>query len=260
MKFVEKLRAKLEKEELCFGTHCFFTDPDFYEICGMLGYDYIWIDSEHASVSFPMLKTAILATQAGGISAIVRAADHQVCNAKPILEAGADGIVFPMVNTAEEARHCVALCTYPPKGERGFGPLRAQEYGMMPLKEYLEYSQRSVLKLMQCEHVESVRNLDEILEVEGVDGIVCGAMDLSASVGKLGNYFDPEVVDLMQQIVDKCKAHGKPFGISQGADMKLAEFWISRGATLVSIGNPMDYFRDKSREMIQKVRSIEVKR
>lgn len=260
MNRVDKMYKILEDHKLCFGTHCSNSELDFYEMCGLLGYDYVWIDSEHAAVTFPMLKNAIIATNAGGASAIVRVPDHQMCNAKPVLECGPDGIIFPMVNTAEEARHCVSICTYPLKGSRGFGPLRALDYGMLPLDTYLEKTDHSLLKLMQCEHVESVRNLDEILDVEGVDGIICGPMDLSASVGKMGHYFDPEVVALMEQIIQKCKAHNKPFGLSIGMDMKLVAFWIERGASFVSMGTPLDYFREMSKGFIAQARELERKR
>ena len=257
MNLVEKLHAKVEKGQLCLGTHCSISELEFFEICGMLGYDYVWIDAEHASVSFPQLKNAIIATNAGGACAIVRAPDHQMCNVKPILECGPDGVVFPMVNTAEQARLCVGHCLYPPKGTRGFGPLRANAYGMQPLEEYIAGSQRSILKLMQCEHVESVKNLDEILEVEGVDGIICGLMDLSASVGKLGKTYDPEVMDMVHTIMEKCKAHGKPFGLSLGMDMNMAKFWIQQGASFLSMGSPLDYFREMSKDIIGKSRAIE---
>ncbi len=260
MNNVRKILEKLENGELNFGTHCSNTELDFYEMCGLLGYDYVWIDNEHAGMTQPMIKNAIIATNAGGCCALVRVPDHQMCNIKPIIECGPDGVIFPMVNTADQARQCVSHCTYPMKGTRGFGPLRGLDYGTKPLKEYIATVDKSLLKLMQCEHVESVRNLDEILEVEGVDGIICGPMDLSASVGKMGNYFDPEVMDLMQQIIDKCKAHNKPFGLSIGVDMKLVAFWIEQGASFLSMGTPLDYFREMSKDIIQQARAIEAKR
>ena len=260
MNKIEKIHAKLEKGELCFGTHCSTTELEFYEMCGLLGYDYVWIDSEHAAVTFPMLKNAIIATNAGGACAIVRVPDHQMCNVKPVVECGPDGVIFPMVNTAEQARQCVNHCVYPPKGTRGFGPLRALDYGTLPLDEYIAKSEKSMLKLMQCEHVESVKNLDAILEVEGVDGIICGPMDLSASVGKMGNYYDPEVMEMMQTIIDKCKSHGKPFGLSIGVDMKLIKFWIEQGASFLSMGTPLDYFREMSKDVIKQARAIEAQR
>lgn len=260
MNLIEKIHGKLERHELNFGTHCSTTELEFYEMCGLLGYDYVWIDSEHASVTYPMLKNAIIATNAGGACAIVRVPDHQMCNCKPVLECGPDGIIFPMVNTAEQAKQCVNHCMYPPKGTRGFGPLRALDYGMLPLKDYIEKADRSLLKIMQCEHVESVKNLDAILEVEGVDAIICGPMDLSASVGKMGDYYDEEVMGLMQTIIDKCKAHNKPFGLSIGNDMKLIQFWIEQGASFLSMGTPQDYFREMSKDVIAQARKFEAER
>ena len=162
-----------------------------------------------------------------------------------------------MVNTPEQAAHCVSICTYPPKGTRGFGPLRAIDYGTRSFADYVATVDDSFLKIMQCEHVEAVQNLDAILEVPGVDAIICGPMDLSASVGKMGQYFDPEVIALMQTIIDKCKAHHKPFGLSIGVDMKLIQFWLEQGASFLSMGTPQDYFRTMSQDVIQQVRAIE---
>lgn len=257
---LEKIREKLADGKLCFGTHCSTTEPWYYEMCGFAGYDYIWIDNEHAGMTMPMIQNAIVATNAGGCAAFVRVPNHAQENVKPVLEVGPDGIIFPMVNTAEEAERCVAQCSYPPAGIRGFGPLRAIEYGNMSLDDYLAQADRSVLKICQCEHVNSVRNLDEILEVKGLDVIICGPMDLSASVGKLGKLRDPEVVDLMQTIIDKCKAHHVPFGLSIGLDFELVRFWIERGASFVSMGTPADYFWAMSKETIAKARELEAAR
>ena len=152
MNNIQRIKDKLAAGGLCFGTHCSNTELDFYEMCGLLGYDYVWIDNEHAGMTQPMIKNAIIATNAGGSCAIVRVLDHQMCNIKPIIECGPDGVIFPMVNSAEEARQCVAICTYPPKGIRGFGPLRGLDYGTKPLGEYLQTVDGQLLKLMQCEH------------------------------------------------------------------------------------------------------------
>ena len=260
MNNIAKIRANLEKGALSFGTHCSTTDLDFYEMCGLLGYDYIWIDNEHAGMTQPMIKNAIIATNAGGCSAFVRVPDHEMAHIKPVIECGPDGVIFPMVNTAEQARKCVSICTYPPKGIRGFGPLRAIDYGMKDFDEYVVTVDQSFLKIMQCEHVEAVNNLDEILQVPGVDAIICGPMDLSASAGKMGKYFEPEVLGLMQTIIDKCKAHNKPFGLSIGVDMELIKFWLDQGASFLSMGTPQDYFREMSRDIIKQARAVEAQR
>ena len=257
---LNKIREKLADNRLCFGTHISTSEPWYYEMCGYLDYDYIWIDNEHAGMSMPMTQNAIVATNGGGCAAFVRVPDHQMTNTKPVLECGPDGIIFPMVNTAEEAEHCVSLCRYPPKGIRGFGPLRAIEYGNLCLDEYLHQVDDNTLKLMQCETVESVHNLEEILEVDGVDVIIVGPMDLSASVGKLGKLRDPEVITLFEQIIAKCKHHKKPFGLSIGMDFELAGFFIENGASFVSLGTPADYFWSKSKEVVSNMRKLEAAR
>jgi len=201
-----------------------------------------------------------VATNAGGCAAIVRVVDHSVGNIKPVLEVGPDGVIFPMVNTADDARRCVEVCKYPPEGIRGFGPLRAIDYGAMPLDEYWAQANDSIMLIMQCERYESVQNLEEILAVPGVDAIICGPNDLSASIGKMGKFDDPEVVALSQDIIDKCKKAGKPFGVSVGINYNLAKFWINRGASFVSIGNPQDYFFMMGKDVVSKIRKIESER
>ena len=260
MNNIQKIKDRLAEEALCFGTHCSTTDLEFYEMCGPMGYDYIWIDNEHAGMTQPMIKNAIIATNAGGAAAFVRVPTHEMAHIKPVIECGPDGVIFPMVNTAQQARQCVAICTYPPKGIRGFGPLRAIDYGLKDFDEYVATVDASFLRIMQCEHVEAVQNLDEILEVPGVDAIICGPMDLSASVNKAGKFSDPQVRSLMQTIIDKCRAHHTPFGLSIGVDMKLIRFWLEQGASFLSMGTPQDYFREMSRDIIQQARAIEAQR
>ena len=257
MNNIARIRENLASGKLNFGTHCSTTDVDFYEMCGLLGYDYIWIDNEHAGMTQPMIKNAIVATNAGGSCAFVRVPDHETAHVKPVLECGPDGVIFPMVNSAEDAKKCVDSCLYPPRGKRGFGPLRGLDYGMKDFDEYVRTVDDSFLRIMQCEHVDAVRNLDEILEVDGVDVIICGPMDLSASVGKMGKYFDPEVMELMETIIRKCKAHNKPFGLSIGTDLELVKFWLNRGASFLSMGTPQDYFREMSKTVVKQVRELE---
>ena len=260
MRYADKLRDKINKGELNFGTHCSTTEPWYYEMCGLLGYDYIWIENEHMGMTMPMVQHAIVATNAGGCAAIVRVQDHSMCNIKPVLEVGPDGMIFPMVNTADEARALVDLCKYPPRGKRGFGPLRAMDYSNMPLDEYLRTADDSILLFMQCETAESVHNLEEILAVDGVDAILVGPMDLSGSIGKMGQFEDPEVKELFQQIIDKCKAAGKPFGMSIGLNYDLVHFFIDQGASFATMGTPQDYFFTMSKEVVKTVREIEKNR
>jgi 2-keto-3-deoxy-L-rhamnonate aldolase RhmA len=124
------------------------------------------------------------------------------------------------------------------------------------METYAEAANKSIMKIIQAEHCRGVENLSEILEVPGIDLVICGPMDLSASVGKLGKLKDPEVVSLMQKIIDACKAAKVPYGLSIGYDMDLVKFWIERGASFVSMGTAYDYFRIMSLQVLKEIKTI----
>lgn len=233
-----------------YGVHCVSADLAFYEIAGLVGYDFMWIDTEHAAITLPMVLSGISATQAAGCSALVRIAKNDPALAKPILEMGADGIIFPMINNAADAEKAVQACLYPPEGCRGFGPLRANQYGNIPAQQYMADANKNILKMIQIEHIDAVNALDEILEVKGIDLVVCGPMDLSASVNKAGKMNDPEVKELMDTIIRKCKVAKVPFGISMGYDLELRKYWKEAGASFISMGNPYIFFRHMSNQIL----------
>ncbi len=249
----EKFYQARDGKSMAFGTHCWSADITQYEMCGHLGYDYVWIDNEHGGMTLPMIYNGIVATNASGAAAIVRVPGHGVEDVKPVLEMGPQGIVFPMVNSPEAAEKCAKHCKYPPFGTRSYGPLRASNYYQLPLDQYMEQTEKNTLCFIQCEHVDSVACLDEILEVPGVDVIICGPMDLSASAGKLGKLTDPEIVGYMDTIIAKCKAHGKAFGLSVGDNWDLAKYWLENGASYVSAASVFDYFNRCSHEIMGKV-------
>jgi 2-keto-3-deoxy-L-rhamnonate aldolase RhmA len=249
----------MQEGRLAIGTHCFTEDIGFYEMCGPLGYDYVWIDNEHAGITNPIIRNGIVGTNAGGCAAFVRVRWNDPALVKPVLENGPDGIIFPMINKPEEAEKAVKSCLYPPAGTRGFGPLRGINYGIdqgLSVREYAELANKSILKIIQAEHHICVENLERILEVPGIDLVICGPMDLSASVGKIGELTDGEVVELMSKIMKVCRAAKIPFGLSIGFDMDLVKFWIDGGASFISMGTPYDYFRLMGIQMLKEIKSF----
>jgi 2-keto-3-deoxy-L-rhamnonate aldolase RhmA len=256
---LDRIRAAMEEGRVALGSHCSSEDIGLYEMCGPLGYDYVWIDDEHAGITGPIIRNGIVGANAGGCAAFVRVRWNDPALVKPVLENGPDGIIFPMVNSPEEAEKAVKSCLYPPQGVRGFGPLRGINYSAGPnldLEEYAESANRNIMKILQAEHYTGVERLPAILEVPGIDLIICGPMDLSASVGKLGKLKDPEVVGLMEKIIAACKAAKIPFGLSIGYDMDLAKFWIERGASFVSMGTAYDFFRIMSLQVLKELKSF----
>lgn len=242
---MDKARGILEafkSNHLVIGGHVFLTDPSISEAMASFGYDFIWIDAEHGPFDKERLLAHIVAANCAGAAAIVRVVWNDPAIIKPVLEMGVDGIIVPMVCTKEEAERAIAACKYPPEGTRGFGPRRANRYGMIPLPEYLEHADESILKIVQIEHVDAVRNLRDILSVEGLTAVIIGPNDLSGSIGRLGELKHPEVVALYDEIVAVCKAEKVPCGVSIGpSDREYIAQWLDRGVDFISCGDDISF-------------------
>ena len=251
------LREKLQSGELIVGGHVFTTDPEITEALGMHGLEFIWIDAEHSAFDKATILGHIVAAAAAGAASFVRVAWNDPVLIKPILEMGPDGIILPMVMCADEARAAVAACSYPPAGVRGFGPRRANCYGAMETRDYLAHADERLLKILQIEHLCAVDNLDEILHVPGIDLIIVGPNDLSASIGHLGDTRHPDVIQLYDRIEDTCKRLGKPFGVSLGpSDRVSVEDWVRRGAALVSCGDELSYIATGSQATLAHIHAL----
>lgn len=256
MENLNRIKMKIRTGEPVVGVHSRSCDSELVELMAACGNDFIWIEGEHSSLDKQNFKHHIMATQARGAAAFVRVAWNDPVLVKPILEMGPDGIVFPMVRTAEEARKAVASCQYPPKGIRGFGPQRAMNFGLMSTPDYLAQADDSIWKIIQIEHYEAVENLDEILEVPGVDAIVVGMMDLSGSINKLAKLNSPEVMALMDAIAEKAARHNIPLGVSMSYNPEKIRYWIEKGISWISVGADVEYVCQGALETHKKVRAM----
>lgn len=232
---------KLQAGEMLCGSHIFCGTPMLTEAMAQCGFDLLWIDMEHTAIGKEALLGNLIAARAGGTTAWVRIPWNDPVLAKPVLDMGADGIIFPYVRTAEEARLAVAACHYPPKGVRGYGPLRALDYGAITQMEYVTKTYRDCARIIQIEHIDAVHNLEEIVAVEGIDGYIVGPGDLSASVGLIGQTSHPTLLALYEQIAAVMQKHKKPFGVSVGYDPAVLRYWKGLGATILFAGNDVGY-------------------
>lgn len=249
------LQEKLRSRVPAFGTHISLNDSVITELVGNLGFDYLWIDTEHTSIGLDRLQEHLIAARAAGVSAIVRVPWNDPVRVKPILEMGPDGIVFPMVNSYEEALKAVRSCMYPPRGNRGFGPRRAIQFGLVPVDEYLATVDSRLLKLVQVEHIDAVRDLDRILTIPEIDAFILGPCDLAASMGKIGCWKDAEVEATIGEVFRKVKAAGKPMGVSFGAssyDDVLR--WRRLGADMISLAADTDFILRGAQETLAQMR------
>ncbi len=238
--------------ETLFGTHVSMTDSIASEILGAAGFDFVWIDTEHSENNTTSVRQHLNAIQGQGTAAIVRVTKNDQNHLKHILELGVDGIVFPMINSAEEAMAAVQGCLYPPLGVRGCGPLRATRYGQDSMSEYIDSESLKICKFVQIETVEAVNNLPEIIKVPHIDGFFFGIMDLSGSVGKLSQIYCDEVQNLVKKSISELKKAGKPIGISINCTDPIENRkWYEMGINIISSGSDFDYIFKGATENIK---------
>jgi 2-dehydro-3-deoxyglucarate aldolase/4-hydroxy-2-oxoheptanedioate aldolase len=228
------MKRKLAAGQVCIGTTITMNSPVVAELLSHLGFDWLWFEMEHTALSVEAVLTMLQATNGSDVSTVVRVPWNDKTLIKRVLDTGPDGILIPLVNSREEAEYAVRAMKYPPVGERGAGLGRAQCYGLH-MGEYLESANDEVQTLVMIEHVQAVEHVDEILAVEGVDSVMVGALDLSGSMGMLGQTDDPAVEAAIQKVLASSKKAKVPCGIIT-VDPDTANRRIKEGFTNVILG------------------------
>ncbi|HEY5378977.1 MAG TPA: HpcH/HpaI aldolase/citrate lyase family protein [Pseudolabrys sp.] len=204
------------------------------EIISDSGFDWILLDTEHSPNEIPDLLGQLQAMQASATTPIIRPAWNDAVLAKRCLDIGAQTLLFPYVQSVEEAKRAVASTRYPPQGIRGVSVAsRASRYGRTP--GYLGKANAEICVLVQVETRMALDQLEAIAAVEGVDGVFIGPADLSASLGFLGNPQHPEAQEAMRDAVNRLKKAGKPAGMLTGVEEE-ARRYIDWGYQFVAVG------------------------
>jgi len=204
------------------------------EIVSDSGFDWILLDTEHSPNEIPDLLQQLQAVQRGTATPIVRPAWNDAVLAKRCLDIGAQSLLFPYVQNADEARSAVTATRYPPQGIRGVSAgSRASRYGRVP--GYLSKANDEICVLVQVETREALKELEAIAKVDGVDGVFIGPSDLAASLGHIGNPAHPDVQAAIKDAVTRLKAAGKPAGILTGNEDE-ARRYIEWGYLFVAVG------------------------
>lgn len=239
------LKEKIKNKEKIIGTHVMMNDPAAARIIALSDYDFIWVDTEHSSMSSETLLNMIFAVKSAGTSVIVRLPQDDLTATKRTLEMGPDGIIFPMVRTAEEANRLVASTLYPPYGTRGFGPMGAIDYGHKNAWDFVEKSRDELCRFIQIEHKDAIDNLDEIIKNPYIDGYIFGPNDLAFSYGIVGGATSPEMFKIMKTATEKLRRAGKYVGLSSGAYTDDAFLlWEKLGVDMLSAAAEFDFIRD----------------
>lgn len=231
--FENHLKRKLKEGKRALGAWLQIASPLTAEIMASAGFDWLVIDMEHGPGDMLTLVSQIHAIKSSHATPVVRAPWNDFVAIKRILDAGAWGLLIPYVNSKAEAQAAVRACKYPPEGNRGIaGSPRAAGYGLNP-NQYLQRANDQILVITQVETFEAVSNLDQILEVPGLDGVYIGPMDLSTSMGHLGNPRHPEVQKAISTIEAKTLAAKKILGTLMG-DWEQAKPLFEKGYQMVS--------------------------
>jgi 2-dehydro-3-deoxyglucarate aldolase/4-hydroxy-2-oxoheptanedioate aldolase len=197
------------------GTIYSMGAPQVAEMILLSGYDWVMIDMEHSALSLSDTQVA-LQVFGNKILKIVRVPGNDLIWIKRVLDTGCDGIIVPMINSAEEAARAVSAAKYPLEGQRSVGLSRAHQYGMS-FNEYILRANDNLIVMLQIEHADGVKNIDSILKVRGIDAIFIGPYDLSASMGLTGQVNHPEVRSSVELIKKKCRDAGLPYAIFGGS-------------------------------------------
>lgn len=245
------LKSKLVNNELSIGSWLTIPHMSVVEILSSAGFEWLTIDIEHSAIDYETTQHLISQIQANHMEALVRVSKNDEVIIKRVMDAGANGIVVPMVKSAEEARKAVSYVKYPPIGKRGVGLSRAQHYGI-GFDSYQSWVNHESIVIVQIEHIESVTNLAEILDVEGVDGIIVGPYDLSASMGKPGKFDDEDVKEVLSKIDQITLEKNKPLGFHViSSDHKKTLEKINNNYRLLAFSLDFFFLGDKAREEMQ---------
>jgi len=194
------LKEKLRNGELTIGSWITIGSSAIAEIFANSGFDWLVVDLEHTTLSLDQAGEIIRTIDLSGLPALVRLTDNDSNQIKRVMDAGANGIVVPMVNSIDDAKSAISATRYAPIGHRGVGLARAQLYGDS-FRGHLEWQKDGPVVIVQIEHQSALDNLTEIFSVPGVDGFIIGPYDLSCSMGIPGEFDRPEFIKAMDQIL-----------------------------------------------------------
>lgn len=232
---INEFKRSIAAAKLQLGLWSGLSSNITVEVLANAGFDWLLLDTEHSPNELPMVHSQLQAIAQGKAHPIVRPAWNDTVTIKRLLDVGVQTLLIPFVQDAHEARNAVAATRYPPLGVRGYSAAaRASDYGRV--KDYPKRCEEHLCVLVQVETPHALSNIEEIAQVEGVDGIFIGPGDLSASMGFIGQPMHPEVVAAIEDAVARILACGKAAGIL-APDEAMARHYIEIGCTFVAVGS-----------------------
>jgi 4-hydroxy-2-oxoheptanedioate aldolase len=266
---LKNLKEAAKRGEPLLGCVVVSSNPANVEICGYLGYDFVFIDTEHAPVSpyGTELEYLIRAAYAADIAPVVRLVNNERSQIRKVLDFGAKGIVCPFMNTKAEAEKFVSECLFPPEGNRGGAPVvRATKYGAVSWSEYVRKANEETLIIGIIERMEGLRNMDEICSVKGLSGILCGPFDLAMELNirpkgelavseTLQMLTDPVILKHVDTMISTARRHGLVVGNIAWSAENAADM-LKRGCHYVALTGDNNMFIEIAKKYRDDIRRL----
>ncbi len=252
------VRANLQAGGTVYGTMAFeFFSPGLMAILAGAGADFVLLDTEHSGVGIETIKAQIGASRGLGIVPMVRVPGCHYHLIAPVLDAGAMGVMVPMVETAAQAQQIASWCRYRPQGVRGvaFG-MPHDDYGGGDVVQKLREANERTLVIALIETVAGIANAEAIMAVEGIDIGWLGHFDLTNSMGTPGQFDDADFLAAVDRLVAACRACGKPAGVLAGS-VETAEAWRKRGFRVFAYGTDISLLQQSLRDGLVRLRAGE---
>lgn len=214
------MKAKIARGEVALGASIMFPSPQIVEMLAYAGFDWVLIDCEHGSIGLADVEVMAMAADAAGITAIARPRSNSVADIQSVMDRGVKGVQIPHINTRVDAERAVAAVKFGPGDSRGLAAgTRPDRWGLgAKMPDFAARANAQSLVCVQIEHEEAVRNIDEILQVPGIDVFFIGPSDLSQSMGFPGNPQAPSVAAAIDRTLVKIRAAGKVPGMPATAE------------------------------------------
>lgn len=250
-----QLKLKLAQAELTLGSWITLGHPAIAEIMAAAGFDWLVLDMEHSVLELSEVQTLIQVLDGQQCPAIIRLTSNHPDQIKRVMDAGATGVMVPMVKSAADAKAAVQAVYYPPRGQRGIGLARAQGYGAR-FQEYRRWLEENAVIVAMIEHIDAVNAIDSILSVDGIDAYIIGPYDLSGSMGRISEFNHPEVLSAIEKVLETGKRLGKPGGIHVvEPDLNELRQRINAGFSFIGYGLDIRILDTLCRSHIQSIRA-----
>jgi 4-hydroxy-2-oxoheptanedioate aldolase len=245
------LKAALVEGRPQIGLWAALANPISTELLASAGFDFLVLDGEHAPNDLRSLLSQLQAMAAYPTQAVVRATSGDANQIKQLLDIGAQTLLIPWVETAEQARMLVRAVRYPPEGIRGVGSALTRSSRWTAISDYVEVADREICLIVQVETKTGVDNVEEIAAVEGVDCVFIGPSDLSASMGHRGKPQHPEVLAAMDGVIERTKKAGKAPGILWSEESGVRRF-LAQGCLFMAVGSDALLLANTARAVARK--------